>query len=259
MFSKEARVTESALKKNSEDKESADFIRKRLEEMNDEESKKARKAARSGKAVRVDKRKISGSSYSGITKRRKTEIRKTTKTKKTSRKSGETRELTAQNDENIKQSAETTLTNTLESKTPETKFQSETKKVQDEKAETVQDEREGLPSFLVEKTESRERKLRIPFLLKKLGERETLQLQETEEKTSQEEFEEISSVNSIRNASLAWSAAIGLFGSVVFMMAIGWLMDTLLGSEPAGIVIGIILGAVIGFYQFFRVMSKISD
>ncbi len=249
-------MTESSLEKNSEDKESAESIRKQLEEMNDEESKKARKVVRSGKVARINKRKISGLSYSGVTKRRKTEIRRTTKTEKTLKKSEEKAELHAQNDKNIKQPAEITFKNTLKSKTPETEFQSETKKLQDEKVEKAQNEPEKLPSFLIENMESRERKLRIPFLSKKLGEEDALQREETEEKTSQEEF---SSVDSIRNASLAWSAAIGLLGSVVFMMAIGWLMDTLLGSEPAGIVIGIILGAVIGFYQLFRIMSKISD
>lgn len=66
-----------------------------------------------------------------------------------------------------------------------------------------------------------------------------------------------SQVEVYRRAGLAWSAAIALFGSVVFMLAIGWVADVLLGSSPWGIVAGIVIGAVIGFLQFFRITSQI--
>jgi F0F1-type ATP synthase assembly protein I len=61
----------------------------------------------------------------------------------------------------------------------------------------------------------------------------------------------------VRNAGLAWSAGVVFFGSVVFMLFLGWIADLLLGSSPWGIVIGIVLGAVIGFIQFFRISSQI--
>lgn len=60
-----------------------------------------------------------------------------------------------------------------------------------------------------------------------------------------------------RQSGLAYAAAITLFGSVVFMLIIGWFADLLLGSSPFGIVGGIILGALIGFVQFFRLTSQI--
>ena len=60
-----------------------------------------------------------------------------------------------------------------------------------------------------------------------------------------------------RKSGLAYAAAITLFGSIVFMLLIGWFADLLLGSSPWGIVIGIILGAAIGFFQFFRLTSQI--
>ncbi len=61
----------------------------------------------------------------------------------------------------------------------------------------------------------------------------------------------------VRKSGLAWSAGIAFFGSVAFMLFIGWLADLLFGSSPWGIVIGIVLGAVIGFMQFFRISSQI--
>lgn len=56
---------------------------------------------------------------------------------------------------------------------------------------------------------------------------------------------------------LAWSAGISLFGSIIFLLIIGWFADLLLGSSPWGIVGGIVLGSVIGFIQFFRMNAEI--
>ncbi|MBL8125084.1 MAG: AtpZ/AtpI family protein [Blastocatellia bacterium] len=61
----------------------------------------------------------------------------------------------------------------------------------------------------------------------------------------------------VRSSGLAYSAAIALSASVAFMLLIGWGADLLLGSSPWGIVIGVLIGAAIGFYQFFRVTSQI--
>ncbi|HUF02668.1 MAG TPA: AtpZ/AtpI family protein [Aridibacter sp.] len=72
------------------------------------------------------------------------------------------------------------------------------------------------------------------------------------------ETEPESQVETFRKMGLAWSAAIALFGSVVFMLAIGWVADVLLGSSPWGIVTGIVIGAGIGFLQFFRITSQLT-
>jgi F0F1-type ATP synthase assembly protein I len=61
----------------------------------------------------------------------------------------------------------------------------------------------------------------------------------------------------VRRSGLAYSAGISLFASVVFMLVIGWGADLLLGTSPWGIVFGIVLGAIIGFVQFFRITSRI--
>lgn len=61
----------------------------------------------------------------------------------------------------------------------------------------------------------------------------------------------------VRRSGLAYSAGIALFASVAFMLIIGWGADVLLGSSPWGIVAGIVIGALIGFIQFFRITSQI--
>lgn len=60
-----------------------------------------------------------------------------------------------------------------------------------------------------------------------------------------------------RKSGLAYGAALTLFGSVVIMLVLGYFADRLFGTSPWGIIIGIVLGAAIGFYQFFRITSQI--
>lgn len=72
-----------------------------------------------------------------------------------------------------------------------------------------------------------------------------------------EPYEPQSKADAIRGAGLAWSAGIIFFGSIVFMLILGWGADLLLGSTPWGIVGGIVLGSLIGFIQFFRISSQI--
>ena len=61
----------------------------------------------------------------------------------------------------------------------------------------------------------------------------------------------------IRKSGLAYSAALALVGSVVFMLIIGWVLDSFLGTSPWCLVGGIVLGSAIGFYQFFKITSEI--
>jgi len=67
----------------------------------------------------------------------------------------------------------------------------------------------------------------------------------------------LSVAETVRSSGLAWSAAIALFGAVIVMLVIGWGADLLFGTSPWGIVIGIVLGALIGFVQFFRITGEI--
>jgi len=60
-----------------------------------------------------------------------------------------------------------------------------------------------------------------------------------------------------RKTGLALSAGITLFGSVVVLMAFGYVADRYFDSSPTGLIIGIIAGSLIGFFQFFRLTSQI--
>jgi ATP synthase protein I len=60
-----------------------------------------------------------------------------------------------------------------------------------------------------------------------------------------------------RKSGLAYGAALVLFSSVVSFCAVGWLLDRWLGTKPWFLVIGIVLGAIGGFYQFIRLTSKL--
>ena len=74
---------------------------------------------------------------------------------------------------------------------------------------------------------------------------------------SQSPYQSESSDETIRKSGLAYSAAIILFGSIVFTLILGWFADLLLGTSPWGKVGGIVLGSIIGFIQFFRTTSQL--
>lgn len=60
-----------------------------------------------------------------------------------------------------------------------------------------------------------------------------------------------------RKSGIAYGAAITLFTSVAAFLAIGWLIDRWLGTQPWFLVGGIVLGAAAGFYQFVRMTSRL--
>ncbi len=60
-----------------------------------------------------------------------------------------------------------------------------------------------------------------------------------------------------RQSGLAWSLGIAFFASVVFMLILGWGADLLFGTSPWGVVVGIVIGSLIGFFQLFRMSSQI--
>lgn len=61
----------------------------------------------------------------------------------------------------------------------------------------------------------------------------------------------------IRKSGLAYGAVTILIGSILIFLAVGWGVDRYFQTSPWGIVVGIILGAIIGFYQFIRISSQI--
>ena len=60
-----------------------------------------------------------------------------------------------------------------------------------------------------------------------------------------------------RKSGIAYGAALVLFSSVVSFCGAGWLLDRWLGTKPWLLVLGILLGAIAGFYQFIRLTSKL--
>jgi ATP synthase protein I len=61
-----------------------------------------------------------------------------------------------------------------------------------------------------------------------------------------------------RKSGLAYAAALSLFAAVVAGLLVGWLLDRWLGTKPWLLVVGIVLGAAAGFYEFIRAASKLT-
>jgi len=61
-----------------------------------------------------------------------------------------------------------------------------------------------------------------------------------------------------RKSGIAYAAAFSLFAAVVSGMLVGWLLDRWLGTKPWLLVVGLVLGAAAGFYQFVRASSRLS-
>jgi len=62
-----------------------------------------------------------------------------------------------------------------------------------------------------------------------------------------------------RKSGIAYGAALTLFASVIALGGVGWLLDRWLGATPWLLVAGLVLGAIVGFYQFIRLTSKLSN
>jgi ATP synthase protein I len=60
-----------------------------------------------------------------------------------------------------------------------------------------------------------------------------------------------------RKSGLAYAAALSLFFSVAAMTGVGWLLDRWLGTQPWLMVLGLILGAAAGFFEFIRLSSRL--
>jgi ATP synthase protein I len=60
-----------------------------------------------------------------------------------------------------------------------------------------------------------------------------------------------------RKSGIAYAAGLSLFFSVATLCLVGWLCDRWLGTKPWLLVTGIVLGSIVGFYQFVRLTSKL--
>jgi len=60
-----------------------------------------------------------------------------------------------------------------------------------------------------------------------------------------------------RKSGMAYAAALALFASVASFCGLGWLADRWFRTAPWLLAAGLVFGAVVGFYQFIRLTSKL--
>ena len=60
-----------------------------------------------------------------------------------------------------------------------------------------------------------------------------------------------------RKSGMAYAAGLSIFFSVLTLMGVGWALDRYFGTGWL-MVAGIVLGAVVGFYQFIRIISRLN-
>lgn len=60
-----------------------------------------------------------------------------------------------------------------------------------------------------------------------------------------------------RRSGIAYAAGLTIFFAVLSFMGVGWALDRWLGTSWL-MVAGIILGAVVGFYEFIRIISQLN-
>ena len=61
-----------------------------------------------------------------------------------------------------------------------------------------------------------------------------------------------------RKTGLIYAGVLSFVISTVTMLGLGWALDRWLGTSPWLVVTGIVVGAGVGFYQFIRLLSRIS-
>ena len=60
-----------------------------------------------------------------------------------------------------------------------------------------------------------------------------------------------------RRSGVAYAAGLTIFFSVASFMGVGWALDRWLGTSWI-MIAGIVLGSVVGFYEFIRIISQIN-
>lgn len=63
--------------------------------------------------------------------------------------------------------------------------------------------------------------------------------------------------NENRRSGIAYAAALSLFLTVATLLGLGWLLDRWLNTGPWLMVAGIVLGSILGLYEFIRLTSKL--
>jgi F0F1-type ATP synthase assembly protein I len=61
-----------------------------------------------------------------------------------------------------------------------------------------------------------------------------------------------------RRSGIVYGAVFSLVTAIVAFLLVGWLLDRWLKTGPWLLVGGIVVGAIVGFYQFIRMMSRVS-
>lgn len=63
--------------------------------------------------------------------------------------------------------------------------------------------------------------------------------------------------NENRRSGMAYAAALSLFFTVATLLGLGYLLDRWLKTSPWLMVTGIVLGSILGLYEFVRLTSKL--
>jgi ATP synthase protein I len=61
-----------------------------------------------------------------------------------------------------------------------------------------------------------------------------------------------------QKSGIAYGAVFSLAAAIVVCLFVGWLLDRWLKTGPWLLVAGIVLGTIVGFFQFVRMMSRVS-
>jgi len=62
-----------------------------------------------------------------------------------------------------------------------------------------------------------------------------------------------------RRSGIVYAAVLSFTLSTISFLGLGWLLDRWLDTSPWLVVAGILLGAGVGFYQFIRLISRLSS